>query len=47
MVDTKTAYQIYVEAYAKSAGITVEEAEKQAVVQQVKQYYEDGNKGND
>ena len=46
MVDTKTAYQIYVEAYAQSAGITVEEAEKQAVVQQVKKYYEDGNREN-
>lgn len=46
MVDTKSAYQIYVESFAKSAGITVEEAEKLEVVQQVKRYYEEGNKEN-
>lgn len=34
-------YKEYVERYAESAGITVEEAEKLKVVQTVKAYYEE------
>ena len=47
MANTKSGYEIYVEAYAQSAGITVEEAEKLEIVQQVKKYYEEGTKGNE
>lgn len=40
MEEVKSKYEQYVERYARSVGITVEEAEKRAIVKSVKEYYE-------
>lgn len=37
-------YKEYVEKYAKSRGITPEEAEKHILVQNVKKYYKEDNR---
>lgn len=41
MAEVKSKYEQYVERYARSVGITVEEAETHAIVQSVKEYYEE------
>lgn len=40
-MDENKDYLEYLEKYAKDRGITTEEAEKHAVVQNVKKYYEE------